>query len=58
FGCGAGIIVVLIRQWGIYPEGVTYGILIMNTLTPFLNRLLQKKFGYVKPVKAPGEAAK
>jgi electron transport complex protein RnfD len=52
FGCGAGIIIVLIRQWGIYPEGVTYGILIMNAVTPFLNRLLQKKFGYVKPVKA------
>jgi electron transport complex protein RnfD len=52
FGCGAGIIAVLIRQWGIYPEGVTYGILIMNAVTPFLNRLLQKKFGYVKPAKA------
>jgi electron transport complex protein RnfD len=51
FGCAAGIITVLIRQWGIYPEGVTYGILIMNAATPFLNRLLQKKFGYVKPVK-------
>jgi electron transport complex protein RnfD len=61
FGCGAGIITVLIRQWGIYPEGVTYGILIMNAATPFLNRLLQKKFGYVKPKKRKvpdGEAAK
>jgi len=51
FGCGAGIITVLIRQWGAYPEGVTYGILIMNGVTPFLNRLLPKKYGYVKPVK-------
>lgn len=48
FGAGAGIITVLIRRWGSYPEGVTYGILIMNAVTPFLNRLIQKKYGYVK----------
>jgi electron transport complex protein RnfD len=51
FGAGAGIITVLIRKWGNYPEGVTYGILIMNAVTPFLNRLVQKKYGYVKAVK-------
>lgn len=51
FGAGAGIITVLIRRWGNFPEGVTYGILIMNAVTPFLNRLLQKKYGYVPPVK-------
>lgn len=53
FGIGAGIIVVLIRQ-GAYPEGVTYAILIMNAVTPFLNRLLPKKYGYVKPARAKG----
>ncbi len=47
FGFGAGLITVLIRKWGSYPEGVTYGILMMNALTPFLNRLLQKKYGFV-----------
>ena len=52
FGCGAGIITVLVRQWGAYPEGVTYSILIMNAVTPFLNRLLPKKYGYAKPAKA------
>jgi electron transport complex protein RnfD len=51
FGCGAGLITVLIRKWGNYPEGVSYGILIMNAITPFLNRLLQKKYGFV-PKKA------
>ena len=58
FGFGAGLITVLIRQWGSYPEGVTYGILIMNAITPFLNKLLQKKYGYVKPQKAAKEPAK
>jgi electron transport complex protein RnfD len=52
FGAGAGIITVLIRKWGGYPEGVTYGILIMNALTPFLNHLIQKKYGFVKPAGA------
>ena len=51
FGAGAGIITVLIRRWGNYPEGVMFGILMMNACTPFLNRLLQKKYGYVPPPK-------
>jgi len=61
FGFGAGLITVLIRKWGSYPEGVTYGILIMNAVTPFLNRLLQKKYGYVAPPRepsVPGEPVK
>ncbi|MDR3303882.1 MAG: RnfABCDGE type electron transport complex subunit D [Treponema sp.] len=57
FGAGAGLITVLIRRWGAFPEGVTYGILIMNAVCPFLNRLLNKKYGFVKAVKKP-EAAK
>jgi electron transport complex protein RnfD len=52
FGFGAGLITVLIRKWGNYPEGVSYGILIMNAVTPFLNRLLPKKYGYVPPKKS------
>jgi electron transport complex protein RnfD len=51
FGCGAGIIAVLIRKFGNYPEGVSYGILIMNAATPFLNRLLPKKYGAVPKAK-------
>jgi electron transport complex protein RnfD len=57
FGAGAGIITLLIRQWGNYPEGVTYGILIMNAVTPFLNRLIQRKYGFVKKGK-PAAAEK
>jgi len=48
FGAGAGLIAILIRKWGNYPEGVSYGILIMNCAVPFLNRLLPRKYGYVK----------
>jgi electron transport complex protein RnfD len=55
FGFGAGIITALIRKWGVYPEGVTYGILIMNAITPFLNRLLQKKYGFVPKKKEAGK---
>jgi electron transport complex protein RnfD len=52
FGAGAGIIIMLIRKWGTYPEGVTYGLLIMNAFVPFLDRLLPRKYGYV-PKKKP-----
>lgn len=56
FGAATGIIVVLIRQWGNFPEGTMYGILIMNAVTPFLNRLIQKKYGFV-PVKKARRSA-
>ncbi|MDR1072885.1 MAG: RnfABCDGE type electron transport complex subunit D, partial [Treponema sp.] len=41
---------------GAFPEGVTYGILIMNAFTPFLNKLLSRKYGYV-PKKKPSASA-
>jgi electron transport complex protein RnfD len=57
FGIGAGIITMLIRKWGTYPEGVSYAILIMNGVTPFLNKLLPRKYGFV-PVKKKPKAGK
>ncbi|MBP6977757.1 MAG: RnfABCDGE type electron transport complex subunit D [Lentimicrobiaceae bacterium] len=38
FGVGCGIITMLIRIWGSYPEGVSFAILIMNAVTPLINR--------------------
>ncbi|MDR0635482.1 MAG: RnfABCDGE type electron transport complex subunit D [Treponema sp.] len=53
FGAGAGLITVLIRKWGSFPEGVTYGLLIMNAVAPFLDHFIQKKYGFAaKPKKA------
>jgi len=43
FGVGIGILVVVIRIWGGLPEGVMYGILFMNALTPFINRATQPR---------------
>ncbi|MGB9742444.1 MAG: RnfABCDGE type electron transport complex subunit D [bacterium] len=39
FGIGCGILTVLIRLWGGYPEGVCYSILLMNVATPLIDRL-------------------
>jgi electron transport complex protein RnfD len=47
FGAGAGLITILIRKFGILPEGVCYSILIMNCAVPFLNKLLPRKYGFV-----------
>jgi len=44
FAFGAGCLTVLIRLLGGYPEGVCYAILLMNSVTPLIDRL-------VKPVK-------
>jgi len=38
FGIGCGLITVVIRLWGGYPEGVSYAILIMNAATPMIDR--------------------
>ena len=43
FGVGCGLITVLIRFWGNYPEGVSYSILIMNILTPYIAKLTRSK---------------
>lgn len=36
FGVGCGLITVLIRVWGNYPEGVSFSILLMNILNPYI----------------------
>ncbi len=49
FGVGAGILVVLIRLKGGYPEGVCYSILLMNVVTPLIDRYTKARvFGRVK----------
>lgn len=43
FGIGCGLITMIIRIWGQYPEGVSFSILIMNCLTPLINNFFQKR---------------
>ena len=43
FGIGAGLLTFLIRQFGMYPEGVSIAILTMNLVTPFINDFTKKK---------------
>jgi electron transport complex protein RnfD len=38
FGLGCGILTMVIRKWGGYPEGVSFAILLMNAVTPLINR--------------------
>ena len=38
FGLGVGTLIMLIRYLGEYPEGVMYAVLIMNALTPLIDR--------------------
>ena len=43
FGIGCGLITMMIRLWGQYPEGVSFSILIMNCLTPLIDSFFQKR---------------
>jgi electron transport complex protein RnfD len=43
FGIGCGLITVLIRFWGNFPEGVSFSILLMNILTPYIEKLTRAK---------------
>jgi len=57
FGVGAGILTITIRNWGAYPEGVSFAILIMNACTPLINKGFKpKRYGSI-PVKSTIKAA-
>ena len=46
FGVGIGVITMLIRYFGAYPEGVSFAILIMNSVVPLINKWCHaKKYG-------------
>ncbi|MFC2080476.1 RnfABCDGE type electron transport complex subunit D, partial [Bacteroidota bacterium] len=46
YGILIGILTVLIRLFGAYPEGVQFAILIMNAFVPLLNKYIKpKRFG-------------
>ncbi len=49
FGVGAGLLTFMIRYFGVYPEGVSFAILFMNILTPYIEKLTAHKiFGGTK----------
>ena len=58
FGFGAGLLTFLIRQFGSYPEGVMFSILVMNAVAPFLNNLMGRKYGYKRDNKTPCNVTK
>ncbi|MGL5620076.1 MAG: RnfABCDGE type electron transport complex subunit D, partial [Tannerellaceae bacterium] len=43
YGIGIGLITVIIRMFGAYPEGMSFAILIMNALTPLINTYCKPK---------------
>ncbi|MCK5856803.1 MAG: RnfABCDGE type electron transport complex subunit D [Bacteroidales bacterium] len=46
FGAGVGILTIIIRVWGAYPEGVSFAILLMNAVVPHLNNIFKpERFG-------------
>ena len=45
FGIGIGFIMMVIRTWGAYPEGMSFAILIMNACVPLLNKFRPQRFG-------------
>lgn len=54
YGIGIGVITILIRVWGAYPEGISFAILIMNACVPLINMYVKpSRFGEkVKPAVA------
>ncbi len=49
FGFGVGLLTIIIRIWGAYPEGVSFAILLMNGVVPLINNAFKpRRFG-IKP---------
>jgi len=58
-GIGCAVMLFVIRTYGSYPEGCSFGILFMNVLTPLIDKwTTPKTFGAVKPAKAEKGGAK
>ena len=51
FGIGCGLFTMLIRIFASYPEGVSFAILLMNILTPYIDKICEKRM-YKLPKKA------
>ena len=48
YGVAIGVLTIVIRNWGAYPEGMSFAILIMNAFTPLINMYVKpKRFGEV-----------
>lgn len=46
YGCLIGLVTVIIRRWGAYPEGMSFAILLGNAVTPLINRYMRPaRFG-------------
>lgn len=43
YGCFIGIVTVVIRRWGAYPEGMSFAILLGNAVTPLINRFVRPR---------------
>lgn len=53
FGVGIGMLTIIIRLWGAYPEGMSFAILIMNAIVPLINKYVKpSRFGAVKKGRA------
>lgn len=48
YGISIGVLTIIIRNWGAYPEGMSFAILIMNAFTPIINMYVKpKRFGEI-----------
>jgi RnfABCDGE-type electron transport complex D subunit len=55
FGAGCGLLTYVIRTWGGYPEGVAFAVLLMNAVTPVIDRYLKPRI-YGRTRKGEGYA--
>lgn len=44
FGAGVGIVTLIIRRWGAYPDGVAFAVVVMNMAAPLIDRYTQPRF--------------
>jgi electron transport complex protein RnfD len=56
FGVGCGVVTVVIRLFGAYPEGVSFAILLMNAFTPLIDRYVRSSVFGAQKVKAKAAA--
>ncbi len=58
FGAGAGVLTLVMREWGTYPDGVAFAVVTMNAFSPLIDRLTQPRlYGQARTSDDPDGAA-
>lgn len=56
YGCMIGLLIIVLRQWSVYPDGVAFAVLLMNMMVPVIDHFTRPRITEPEPNKKQGES--